>query len=313
MSRRVAGGTRRDGTTLLRGLAGGCLLAILCPIAGGAERPVLAGPAMGTTYRVTLAAEIPGLERSAVHREIEDVLAGIDRAASTWRRDSDISRVNAAVPGEWIPVAAHLVEILEIARTVHDRSRGAFDVTVSGVTGRPVGMRHVETRREPPAVRLLVAGVAIDLGGIGPGYAVDAIGDRLAALGSAGHLVSLGGEIRGWGEAAPGEPWRVRIAAPPTAEPTTAALGHRIVDLASGQALGTSTVRPGRSPIDPRTGSPIPGPARSLTALAPTCAEADAWAVAALVLGLEPSAEGFVVAMPKRSSDHPRTNHTTTD
>jgi FAD:protein FMN transferase len=304
MSRGAGGGTRRVAGTVRHAIAGGCLLVILCRIAGGAEPPVLAGPAMGTTYRVTLAAEIPGLERSAVHREIEDLLAEIDRAASTWRRDSDISRVNAAAPGEWIPVAAHLVEILEIARTVHDRSRGAFDVTASGVTGHPVGMRHVETRREPPAVRLLVAGVTIDLGGIGPGYAVDALGDRLTALGSAGHLVSLGGEIRAWGMAAPGEPWRVRIAGASTPASTAAAPANRIVDLASGQALGTSTVRPGRSPIDPRTGDPLPGPARSLTALAPTCAEADAWAVAALVLGLEPSPEGFVVA-PQSAKDPP--------
>ena len=289
---REAGG-ERGARTLRRALAGGCLLMILCSIAGGAELAVLAGPAMGTTYRVTLAAEIPGLERSAVHREVEALLAEIDRAASTWRRDSDISRVNTAVPGEWIPVADHLVKILEIARAVHDRSRGAFDVTATDVTGRPVGMRHVETRREPPAVRLLVAGVAIDLGGIGPGYAVDALGARLTAFGSTGHLVSLGGEIRAWGTAAPGEPWRVRIAAAST---PAAPVPPRIVDLSSGQALGTSTVRPGRSPIDPRTGDPIAGPVRSLTALAPTCAEADAWAVAALVLGLEPSAEGFFIA-----------------
>jgi thiamine biosynthesis lipoprotein len=284
----------------------GLLLAALGAILAGrvpaAEPPVLAGPAMGTTYRVMLAEEIPGLPRSAVHAEIERLIAEIDRAASTWREDSDVSRVNTAAPGEWILVSPHLVAILEAAREVHDRSGGAFDVTASGTAaGRPFGMRRLETRQDLPAVRKSHPRLAVDLGGIGPGYAVDAIGARLSALGSAAHLVSLGGEVRAWGAAARGEPWRVRVA---TIDSGGATPGDRVVRLASGQALGTSTVRPGRSPVDPRTGRPVAGPARSLTVLAPTCAEADAWAVAALVLGLEPTAEGFVV--PPRAAIEPR-------
>lgn len=282
--------------TVWWGLSTGCVPAALqaagCAHARAAELPVLAGPALGTTYEVTLAADVPGLPRSAVHREIERVLAAIDRAASTWRADADAARVNAAAPGEWIDVSEHLVAILETAREIHDRSGGAFDVTAVGAaTGRPVGMRHVETRRHPPAVRTTIAGVTIDLGGIGPGYAVDAIGARLGALGSTGHLVSLGGEVRAWGTARPGRPWRVRVGgAGPAGVP---GVGDRVVDLASGEALGTASVRPGRSPVDPRTGHPVPGRPRTLTALAPTCAEADAWAVAAIVLGLEPAPEGF--------------------
>ena len=291
------------------------MAAVLCGAAGATaaragELPVLAGPAMGTTYEVTLAAEIPGLPRPAVHREIERLIAEIDRAGSTWRPDADAARVNAAAAGAWIPVSGHLVTILEVAREIHDRSGGAFDVTAPGAAGnRPVGMRHVETRRSPPAVRTMVEGVAIDLGGIGPGYAVDVIGSRLAALGSAGHLVALGGEVRAWGTAGPGRPWRVRV----TGVGPAGVAEDRVVDLADGVALGTASVRPGRAPVDPRTGRPVGGPPRSLTARADSCARADAWAVAAVVLALEPSTEGFVVApapaaeaVPNKASDAPR-------
>ncbi len=48
---------------------------------------VIAGPAMGTTYRITLASPVPGMSRGEVHREMEAVLARIDAAASTWRPD----------------------------------------------------------------------------------------------------------------------------------------------------------------------------------------------------------------------------------
>ena len=269
-----------------------------------AELAVLSGPAMGTTYRVTLAALIPGRSPGAVHREVEAVLARIDRAASTWREDSDVSRFNRAVAGEWVPAAADLLAILEVARGVHDESQGCFDVTVAAVgSGRPSGMRHLLTRSSPPALAKAVTGLSLDLGGIGPGYAVDAIGLRLAALGSAGHLVELGGEVRAWGEAAAGRPWRVRIAAAGGVEAGRVADGQpREIDLAPGEAVATSTCRPGRSPLDPRTGRPVGGESRSVTVRVAAgeslhaCAVADARAVAAVVLGLEPGADGTIRA-----------------
>jgi thiamine biosynthesis lipoprotein len=301
-----------------------------------AALPVLAGPAMGTTYRITLAAEVPGLTQGEVHREIERVLARIDRAANTWRADSDASRFNQAAPGIWVEVDAELVAIVALAREVHDASGGGFDITVSplvtawrrspppdaaelaGLLER-VGMRHVDSRPTPPALRKAVAGVEIELGGIGPGWAVDRIGERLAVLGSAGHLVELGGEVRAWGRRPDGSDWRVLLreedgARPPAAadesmpppsgpNPSAPPPSSRIVALAPGEALGTSGVRPGRSPIDPRTGRPAGGSPTAVfpgggspaaTVRGPSCAAADAWAVAAVVLGLSPGPDGTI-------------------
>lgn len=258
---------------------------------------VLAGPAMGTTYRVTLAAPVPELERGEVHREVDAVLAGLDRSLSTWREDSDASRFNRAAPGEWVPVSGDLVAVVELAREVHEQSGGAFDITVAGrAGGHASGMPHLVSRAEPPALRKDAAGLTLDLGGIGPGYAVDAIGGRLLALGSTAHLVELGGEVRAWGAPAPGRPWRVHVRGS----------AARSLNLAAGSALGTATCRPGRSPLDPRTGLPCAGPARSITVGAASCAVADAWAVAAVVLGIEPEADGLVtVPRSARSAQEP--------
>jgi thiamine biosynthesis lipoprotein len=259
-----------------------------------AELPTLAGPAMGTTYRVTLATDIPGMTRGEVHREVEAMLARIDRAASTWRNDSDASRFNRTDAGEWVTVSADLLAIVEAARDIHDQSEGAFDITVGPAgSGRPTGMRHVVSRLSPPALRKSVPGIAIDLGGIGPGYAVDRIGERLVSLGSKAHLVELGGEVRAWAQPSEGRPWRVRL--------TGAGVGQgqsREIDLAAGEAVATSTCRPGHSPIDPRTGRPVAAsrPRRAATVRATTCATADAWAVAAIVLELEPNADGTITA-----------------
>ena len=289
-----------------------------------AEMPTLAGPAMGTTYRVTLAADISGMSRGEVHREVEAVLARIDRAASTWRDDSDASRFNRAAAGEWVAVSKDLVTLVETAREIHEQSDGAFDVTVGPLVrlwagGVPaaaviaetrgcVGMRLVESRpataEAGAALRKSLAGVEIDLSGIAPGYAVDSIGEQLLELGSPAHLVELGGEVRAWGQPSEGRPWRVRL------RDVDDGRGQpQEIDLADGMAVATSTCRPGRSPIDPRTGRPVASSSsassssgssgRVATVRAANCATADAWAVAAVVLELEPERDG-TITMPEQ-------------
>ncbi len=271
-------------------------LAIVVGVVGwgalAAEPPTLAGPAMGTTYRVTLGAAPRGLSRGEMHREIEAVLARIDQAANTWRADSDASRFNRAAAGEWVAVGADLVAIVEIARSVHDRTRGAFDITIAPLLRllpgalqsdraaalKLVGMQHVESRDSPPALRKRFDGVEIDLGGIGPGYAVDCIGERLVELGAASHLVELGGEVRAWGARPDESRWRVRLRGQQGGDGEP-----KGIDLAPGEAIATATSRPGRSPIDPRTGEIIHNAPATVSIRAATCAEADAMAIAALV------------------------------
>jgi len=266
--------------------------------AASAEPVVLAGAAMGTTYRVTLAAEVPGLTRGELHREIEAVLARIDAAASTWRADSDASRFNRAAAGEWVEVGDDLARIVALARQVHADTDGAFDITVGPLVrlwreGRApmdedviaaralVGMELVESRTpaagRPAAVRKTREGVTLELGGIGPGYAVDAIGERLVALGSEAHLVELGGEARAWGSAAGGRSWRLAIRGQVIGAPPHGRL------LAPGEAIAFATRRPGRSPVDPRTGRPPDDGSGTFMARAGSCAEADALAVARAV------------------------------
>ena len=298
-----------------------CAVGLWLLVASGAvaaELPTIAGPAMGTTYRVSLTADIPGMTRGEVHRDVEAVLARIDRASSTWRNDSDASRFNRAAAGEWVTVSADLLTLVATANDIHEQSDRAFDITVgplvrlwSGGALEPsaaaiadarrcVGMPLVESRpataEAGAALRKSRAGVEIDLSGIAPGYAVDCIGERLLELGSRAHLVELGGEVRAWGQPSEGRPWRVRL------RDVDAGGGQpQEIDLADGMAMATSTCRPGRSPIDPRTGRPVASfsagmSRRTAIVRAATCAEADAWAVAAVVLGLQPDRDGTSTA-----------------
>ncbi len=309
----------------------GCVPALVATVMAAwpaaAEPLTFSGPAMGTTYRVTLAAPLAGMAVGTMHREVERLLASIDRAASTWRQDSDARRFNRAAAGEWVEIGPDLAALLAVARRVHEASNGAFDVTAGPLvrhwreaqppaTGQTtgqlsgrfshqlaairtrVGMSLVELRPaaqdRPAAIRKRVDGVELDLAGIGPGFAVDRIGERLVDVGSNSHLVELGGEVRAWGARGHGNPWRVRVGA--------SAVGGRVIELSAGKALATASIDAGRMIVDPRTGQGIAGPARSLTVVAETCGEADAWAVAAIVLDLHPDEDGLVRVPPAPST-----------
>jgi thiamine biosynthesis lipoprotein len=180
-----------------------------------------------------------------------------------------------------------LIAIMAIARRVHDDTGGAFDVTVAAAEqGGSIGMRQIQTREHPPALRKARDRIALDLGGIGPGYAVDCLGERLVELGSADHLVELGGEVRAWGSHPSGTAWRVSLRG-----------SGEVVQLSAGEALATSTARPGRSPVDPRTGRVVEVAAPSVTVRGRSSAEADARAVAELVLRAKR------IAPPRRASE----------
>lgn len=263
------------------------LICMSCKVVAN-ELPTVAGPAMGTTYRVILGSELPGQTVGAVHRAIEQRIEQLEQATSTWRKQSDVSRFNRASADHWVPVSKDLIAIVQIAQAVHLFSGGAFDITIAPLLRLPqpvspaarenvlryVGMRHLDVRSDPPALKKTKGGVELDLGGIGPGYAVDQIGELLLELGSSSHLVELGGEIRAWGYQSDNTCWTVQV---------RGLHGPKKRVLNPGQALAFASSRPDHVLIDPRTGREARCRYSVISMEASTCAEADAKAVARLI------------------------------
>ena len=279
----------------------GCVPALVATVMAAwpaaAEPLTFSGPAMGTTYRVTLAAPLAGMAVGTMHREVERLLASIDRAASTWRQDSDARRFNRAAAGEWVEIGPDLAALLAVARRVHEASNGAFDVTAGPLvrhwreaqppaTGQTTGQLSGRFSHQLAAIRTRVGMSLVELR--------PAAQDRPAAIRKRVDGVELGGEVRAWGARGHGNPWRVRVGA--------SAVGGRVIELSAGKALATASIDAGRMIVDPRTGQGIAGPARSLTVVAETCGEADAWAVAAIVLDLHPDEDGLVRVPPAPST-----------
>ena len=157
------------------------------------------------------------------------------------------------------------------------------DVLSAHAAMAKVGMPSLELRHTADGtgeLRKTRTGLTLTLSGIGPGYAVDRLGERLSQLGSAGHLVVLGGEARAWGTRTDGRPWELSIMR--SLNDSTEGFSSSLT-LAAGEAVAFSTIRPGRSPIDPRTGQPVDHDMATVMARGPTCAIADALAVAAAI------------------------------
>lgn len=278
---------------------------------------------MGTYYRVRVIAESG--DREAIRGLVEERLDAVDRAMSTYRDDSEISRFNRLAAGESLVFSEETWAVLELAWRVREESGAAFDPTVGplvdawgfGAPGRNAepmppgedeltrlrqGVGAIELSPEDRRILKLEARTALDLSAIAKGWAVDRVSEDLTNAGYTNHLVEIGGEVRTAGHSSAGDPWRIAIERPPAQSDTSGAERsnetlppglQQVLEFTNG-ALATSGdyrnywERDGTRyshTIDPRTGRPVEHAVASASVFHKSCALADAYATALMVLG----------------------------
>ena len=278
--------------------------------------------AVGTTCAAAVTTGGPrDLRRAA--RALSSAKAEVDaceRALSRFDPGSDLSRLNAA-GGEWTAVDARLVESLRLAIRMREDTGGRFDPTVlpalvaagydrtfDKLTPRPA--RRAEDWRAGAAIELderegrvrLQAGCAVDLGGIGKGYAATRALEAMSEAwpGLPGGLVDLGGDLALAGETPERGPWRIAIE---DARTPGASLGTLLLHAGGVATSGRDRRRFGPDGenhhlIDPATGRPAaPGPL-TVTIVAPTAAEAEGHATAVAISTREEAA-AHIAAHPR--------------
>jgi thiamine biosynthesis lipoprotein len=212
-----------------------------------------------------------------------DSVRAVDSLLSTFRDDSEISRINReAGSGNREAISATFSAVLDEALRVARLSGGAFDPTLRN-------WRSVQYDNTKQTVRL-PRGLALDFGGIAKGYALD-----LAALALEGRVdsavLNLGGQLLVLSPVSvqqrdPGNgkrSWPVGIADPD--HPLDALA---LLELAPGRFSVSTTSQAEQSGhvVVPSTGAPARG-TRSVTVVAPTAMAADAWSTAFFVLGCD--------------------------
>jgi len=264
--------------------------------------------ALGTSMRLIVTRP---QELTAAKAAADRVIKAIDDAASRFRADSELSRVNRQ-SGRQIHISSLLAKAIAAGLRGARLTNGAVDPTVGSAVrlagydrdfasiladGPPIrlsvnqvpGWRAIQFDEAARTVRI-PPGVEIDLGAMAKALAADlAAAAAHEAVGAGGVLVSLGGDIAVAGEP-PSEGWAVQ-----TSEDCNARIDddeETISIQSGGVATSSTTVRRWTRGgivlhhiIDPATGLPATGRWRTASVVASTCVDANIAATAAIVMG----------------------------
>ena len=290
---------------------------------------------LDTDVTITVVAQ----NEAAARRHIEagfDLMTRLQQVLNAYAEDSELSRLNAAAGGGAVKVSDDLFDAIRAGVQWHSRTRGAFDITVMPLVrlwrtcGREnrlptaaelaqaralLGADRIELSEPERTVRLPVAGMTLDLGGLAKGYIVDAVARLYQCRGVTQALIAASGDILALGRRPDGTPWRVGIQDP--RHPDSSKNLLRVLRL-SDRAVSTSgnyqrhvTIGGERHShiVDPRTGQTADA-VPSVTVAGSSALATDILGTALSVLGVDegltllatmPGAAALFVQLDERS------------
>lgn len=271
---------------------------------------------MACRVEVVLPGELS--EQLPLARAALDEADRLEQIMTIFRETSELTRINRRAHEEPVEADAELFSLLVQSAEINSATDGAFDITstplsecwgflrrqgrlpseeaIAAVRAR-VGMPLVELDAANRTVRFRREGVALNLGAIGKGFALDCMGHFLRTNGVDQALISAGSSsILALGGTP--DPWEIDLRSVTTGE-RLAKL--RVLNAAVGtsgtgeQFFEAGGVRYGHV-IDPRTGQPASG-VLSASVIASSAALADALSTAFLIGGVS-LAERYCAAHP---------------
>ena len=288
------------------------------------QRHSLNGQTMGTRYSAIFFAPT-GVDEAAIGAALFAAVDRVDRQMSTWKPDSNLSRLNVLPEQQWLALPEELMTVLATALHIGQQSRGAFDIGVGGLvnawgfgpagsqasaqqTSAPEQRPHhpaldgLEIDRASNRVRKRLP-VTLDLSGIAKGYGVDALARCLDSFGITRYLVGIDGEMRAKGTKPDGQAWAVAIEKP--VRHVREVMG--VMELTDAAIATSGDYRhwvelqgqPYSHTMNPLNGQPVRNRLAAVTVVMPSCMLADARATALLVLS---ETDGVALAQ-KRGMD----------
>lgn len=254
----------------------------------------LALHAMGTRFELLL----PGGEplRPAGEQALADI-ARLHHRYSAFDPASFLAHLNRHAARTPVPLDEETFGLLAACEAAWRDSAGAFDPTIAPLLARfglrdadpdaPWGFRHVHLDHDARTVTFDTPGLALDLGSIAKGFALDLAGRTLREAGVSSALLHGGtSTILAIGAPPDRDAWSIRLGrcdGAPTVALRDAALS---VSAPHGRTATIEGVTHGHV-MDPRTGTPAS--AHTLAAvLHPSARDSDAWSTALLVVGTLP-------------------------
>jgi FAD:protein FMN transferase len=291
------------------------LVLAFCCLAGCgfADRPVTMGGAIfGTSWSLTYSGVGDTVDPAAVRAEMESVFELVNNSMNHYQSTSLISRFNTLPADAPVEVDWDFAYVLSTALTLTEATGGAYDVTVSALSGlwgfgpegptrfptslaiadamRSVGVGQLSWQPEIRQLTKKVSGLSLDFSSLAKGYAVDLGADALDDVGVRHYMLEVGGEVRVRGLSPRGDTWRIAVESPLAGVRggVQAALAVTDVGIATSGDYRNFFEHEGRRYshlINPLTGYPIQHDLVSVTVVHGSAMMADAWATALTVMG----------------------------
>lgn len=310
------------------------LLAVLLFISCNKNTPytTISGFTQGTTYKVKYQSN----NYELFDKEIEQILSNFDLSLSTYIDSSEVSKWN----NNTIPFSSDtlLINVVKKASEVSSSTKGVLDITVSPLIklwgfysdSLPEAdtskidsvLNHVDYKKiaiKENKIKKKDSLVSIDLNAIAQGYAVDILSNFLNSKNIKNYLVEIGGEIKTKGLNEYNSKWIIGIDKPVDDNKVKGHKGLQAKIAISDAALATSGnyrnfyIKNGKKyshTINPETGYPVRHNLLSASIISKSCMEADAFATACMVMGIEKSIklcdsleniEGYFIFQNKRN------------
>jgi thiamine biosynthesis lipoprotein len=209
------------------------LLTFLCACTSHKERIYRKSKILMDTF-VTITV-VSNSENSA-GKAIDNAFSEIERLeklSNFFSSESEVSRINKNAGISGVRVLPDILDMLNKAIMVSEKTEGSFDVTIGPVISlydfhkkiKPeesvikknlslVNYRYLIINRDKSTAFLKKKGMLIDLGGISKGYAADKAVETLKRNGINSGLVSIAGDIKAFGLKPDGKPWKIGIRNP---------------------------------------------------------------------------------------------------
>ncbi len=276
------------------------------------------GYAQGTTYKIIY----ESLEDKDYSFAIDSILKAFDKSLSVYDSTSIISRINANDTA--LKLDDWFVTCFNTGKRIAAETHNAFDMTVGplveayGFWKKPhleldsfqidsimqfVGFDKIRIEnnrivKDNPLVR-------IDANAIAQGYSVDIVAEYLEKNSCENFLVEIGGELKAKGINMQGKKWRVGVDKPIENSDKSNEELQTIIALSNGSLATSGDYRKFyiengikyAHTINPHTGYPARSDLLSVSILADKCIDADAYATACMVMGLEKSF-AFINSLP---------------
>ena len=262
---------------------------------------------MGTVVEITLLGDDEEGAKKAALQAFQEIKR-IEQLMSPWINSSDVTRINRSAGEEWVKVSPETLRVIKKAKEISELSEGGFDITVGPLTqlwriarerGIPPSTEELKRKLDLVNFRNLMIdqegkiflrkkGMAIDLGGIAKGHAVDRAFELLRTLGYKNLIVNAGGDLRVGGSKID-QPWSIGIQDPRSSEKIMATVTISDSAIATSGDYEKFFMYQGKRYhhiFNPRNGLPAEE-CQSVTIICHEGMMADALATAVFVLGPE--------------------------